>query len=122
MKVSVTGDVPDTPALSALEIAVLKLALAGDGLDRLRDQAEQAQIASRTYSGVGFVSKFRLPEAIPPAGDAQPTLVLGTHPRLPDAVEFLVELRGGRLHSLEAYCYEGMWPGDEAGFKLHTRT
>lgn len=118
MKVSVTGDVPDTPELSGLEIAVLGLALAGEGMDPLRDQAKQAEVASRTYSGVGFVSKFRLPDGLPPADSGAPAVVLGQHPQLPETAEFLVELRAGLLHSLEAYCYQGMWPGDEADFTL----
>lgn len=118
MKVSVTGEVPATPELSALELAVLDIALAGDALAPLREQSVRAEAASRTYSGVGFVTKFRIPADMPAVPGGQPARVIGRHPQLADAAEFLVELRDGRLHSLEAYCYEGMWPGDEAGFEL----
>lgn len=119
MKVSVTGEVPATPELSDLERAVLDVALAGDELAAAREQVARAGVVSRTYSGVGFVTKFRVPADAPAvATTAAPCVVLGRHPRIPAAAEFLVELRAGRLHSLEAYCYEGMWPGDEAGFSL----
>lgn len=118
MKVSVTGDVPDTPELSHLERAVLQTALAGDERVALREQAGRAEVASRTYSGVGFVTKFRLPADLPVADSAPPAKVVGRHPHLPAAAEFLVELREGRLHSLEAYCYEGQWPADESAFEL----
>jgi len=119
MKVSVTGDVPETPELSPLERAVLAVALAADEFSTLRDQVECTKVVSRTYSGVGFVTKFQVPADTPGvAAKAMPPVVMGGHPLLPDAAEFLLELRGGRLHSLEAYCYEGVWPGDEAGFSL----
>ncbi len=68
---------------------------------------------------MGFVSKFRVPADLPAAGPAAvPARVLGTHSQLPDAAEFLVEVRDGRLHGLEAFCYQGVWPGDEGGFRL----
>lgn len=122
MKVSVTGDVPATPELSPLERAVVAVALAADELSTLRDQVACTEVVSRTYSGVGFVTKFQVPADAPVAAPkAMPPVVMGRHPQLPDAAEFLLELRGGRLHSLEAYCYEGMWPGDETGFSLATK-
>lgn len=119
MKVSVTGDVPATPELSDLERAVFAVALADDELSAVRNQVLHTAVVSRTYSGVGFVTKFQVPADAPAAeATAVPRVVLGQHPFMPAAAEFLLELRGGRLHSLEAYCYEGMWPGDEAGFSL----
>jgi hypothetical protein len=121
MKVSVTGDVPATPELSPLETAVLKVALGGLDHDALRAQLDRVEVASRTYSGVGFVTKFRFLAELSTAGGALPAVVVGTHPQLPDAVEFLVEIRDGRLHGLEAFCYEGMWPADESLFEVRLR-
>ena len=122
MKVSITGDVPATPELSDLERAVLAVALAGDELSAVREQVAQATVVSRTYSGVGFVSRFKVPVDVPTAAaTAVPRVVLGRHPQLSAAAEFLLELRDGRLHSLETFCHEGMWPQDEAGFSLMAR-
>jgi len=121
MRVSVTGDIPETPALSELEQAVLKVALpAGD--NAWRAQLAQAEVASRTYSGVGFMTKLRLPPEAPNAdAAARVAAVAGTHQALPSGAEFLVDVRNGRLHSLEAFCYDGMWPTDESGFQLATK-
>ena len=121
MRVSVTGDIPETPALSELEQAVLKIALeAGD--TAWQAQLSLAQVASRTYSGVGFMTKLSLPADAPKAdAAARVAAVAGTHQSLPDGAEFLVDIRDGRLHSLEAFCYDGMWPSDESGFQLETK-
>ena len=121
MRVSVTGDIPETPALSELEQAVLSIALeAGD--TAWQAQLNLAQVASRTYSGVGFMTKFRLPADAPKAdAAARVPAVAGTHQALPSGAEFLVDIRDGLLHSLEAFCYDGMWPTDESGFQLETK-
>lgn len=119
MKVSVTGDVPATPELSQLERAVLAVALNGSDAAALRAQAERAQVVSRTYSGVGFLTRFRVPDAAPTAAaGAHVPPVAGAHPAVPGGAEFLVEIRNGRLHSVEAFCFDGMWPADENGFEL----
>jgi hypothetical protein len=44
--------------------------------------------------------------------------VLAAHPQLPERAEFLLQLRAGRLAVLEAYCFEGGWPADEAEFRV----
>jgi len=121
MRVSVNGDVPETPALSELEQAVLGIALqAGDPAWQV--QLDKAEVASRTYSGVGFMTKLRLPPDMPKAdAGARVAAVAGTHPALPSGAEFLLDIRDGRLHSLEAFCYDGMWPSDESGFQLATK-
>jgi hypothetical protein len=122
MKVPVTGDVPDTPALSTLERQVLEVALAADELAALREQLAGVEVVSRTYSGVGFLTRFRVPASAPAAPvKVAPAPVLGSHAQLADGAEFLVALRDGRLQSLEAYCYEGLWPADETGFRLAGR-
>jgi hypothetical protein len=111
--------------LSPLERAVLAAMLQGDpgadGLTVLRAQLAEASVASRTHSGVGFVTRIQVPDAIPPAVEAAlPRLrpVLAAHPQLTERAEFLLQLRGGRLAVLEAYCCEGSWPADEAEFRV----
>ncbi len=121
MRVSVTGDKPDTPDLSDLEQAVLSTALAGDGtgMSSLRRQLPAVQVMSRTLSGVGFVTRVQVADELPAAlpVPAMP-IVRGEHPELPGGAEFLLQLKDGRLHTIEAFCFEGIWPADESAFRL----
>jgi hypothetical protein len=109
--------------LSPLERAALAALLAGEGhgLQVLRDQLGKATVASRTHSGVGFVTRIVVPDdvpALPVAATPRLQPLRAAHPRLAEAAQFLLELRGGRLAVLEAYCFEGMWPADEAQFRM----
>jgi len=109
--------------LSRLERAVLTSILKGDGAELaiLRGQLVGATVLSRTYSGVGFVTRIAVPDDAPALAEgANPRLpaVLAAHPGLAEHAEFLLQLRGGRLAVLEAYCYAGGWPADEAEFRV----
>jgi len=114
------------PALTALERAVLDVALAADTElnARLRAQIEAAVVTTRTPSGVGFMTKFAVPAdlAAPdrPADDTLPA-VFGEHPQLPGGAEFVLQVKAGRLNTIEAFCYEGMWPADESLFRVELR-
>ena len=109
--------------LTPLERAVLRAGLEGDGigLAELRSQLEQAVVVARTPSGVGFMTKLRIPmdAPIPPAGSvaALPT-VYGQHPDLPEGAEFLIQIKDGRINCIEAFCYQGMWPAEESAFRV----
>lgn len=111
--------------LTRLERAVLQAAFQGDGagLAALRSQAELAIAVSRTPSGVGFMTKLQIPADAPclPAGApaAVPT-IYGEHPDLPEGAEFLIQLKDGRVNCIEAFCYQGMWPADEAAFRIRS--
>jgi len=112
----------DQMELTDLERQVLKTAL--EGLDALRLQAETAGVISRTSSGVGFVTKLRISPESEFAGDAAASRVpvlAATHPALPGGAEFLIQVKNGRLNCIEAFCFEGMWPADEALFRLWKR-
>jgi len=109
--------------LSPLERAVLTAMLRGDGegFKALNAQLARATVASRTHSGVGFVTRIEVPGQVPAAPEAA-TLrlraVFADHPQLKDPAEFLLQLRAGRLAVLEAYCFEGVWPADETEFQV----
>jgi hypothetical protein len=118
MRVAITGDVPDTPELTELERAIFAAALAGDRFAALREQADAAEVVSRTGSGVGFVTRLRLPDGVATAGEVVVPVVYGRHPALPEPAEFMLQLKDGRLHTIEAFCFQGMWPADEAGFEF----
>ena len=108
--------------LSRLERAVLTAMLRdGDDLAPLRAQLAGATVVSRTHSGVGFVTRIDVPDALPSAvegASARLRPVLADHPQLAERAEFLLQLRAGRLAVLEAYCFEGGWPADEAEFRV----
>lgn len=116
----------NSPGLSTLERAVLDVALApetGDN-ERLREQASVATVSTRTPSGVGFMTKLQVPETLTlmsaPDDDTLPA-VFGSHPHLPAGAEFVLQVKAGRLNTIEAFCYEGMWPGDESLFRVEVR-
>lgn len=113
------GEDATTPEMSALERAVLLAALRGDAshLPALREQAAAARVLRRTPSGVGFVTRLGVPDELPRADGIVP-VVRGRHPLLPAGAEFLVQVAGGRLNSIEAFCYDGSWPADESLFEL----
>ena len=118
MRVAITGDVPETPELTELEQAVLDAALAGDQFAGLRAQVARVEVVSRTGSGVGFVTRLRVPDAVAVAVDTPVPVVNGRHPALPEPAEFMLQVKDGRLHTIEAFCFQGMWPADEAGFEI----
>jgi len=117
------GDTDGPGALSALERTVLEQVLAGDdpALEPLRRQVAMATAGGRTWSGVGFLTRLAVPADAPAAaGDAGHRLrpLLARHPALGEPVEFLLQVRAGRVATLEAFCGDGYWPEDEAAFRL----
>ncbi len=117
----------DSPDLTALERAVLIAALDCDDriVTTLSAQANEAKALIRTPSGVGFVTKLQVPGALrlPDSTelDSLP-LVFGQHPDLPSGAEFVLQVKDGRLNSIEAFCYEGMWPRDESLFTFEVKS
>jgi len=116
-----------SPELTKLERAVLEASLTG--VDRATlisgPWFEGANVEFRTPSGVGFVTKLRndnsscLPNL--PAGESL-SVVYAEHPELPSGAEFVLQVKDGRVCSIEAFCYEGMWPDDESLFRIRTPT
>jgi hypothetical protein len=109
-----------SPELTSLERAVLETAL-GSGDEyatKLNAQANEAKAVVRTPSGVGFVTKLQVPEKYrsQDATSEPLPLVFGRHPELPAGAEFVLQIKDGRLNSIEAFCFEGMWPRDESLF------
>ena len=107
--------------LSAIERSVLTAVLRGEGeaFATLRAQLAQASVVSRTYSGVGFMTRFAVPDGVP-AILATPRLqpLAAEHPQLSEPAEFVLALRDGRLASLEAFCFAGSWPADADRFRV----
>jgi hypothetical protein len=113
----------DSPELSNLERSVLDVALSGDhpSIAILRNQVMIAQVASRTPSGVGFMTKLRLPRDVilsPDRDMPAVPIVYAEHPQLPGGAEFLLQIKDGHINCIEAFCYEGMWPADDSLFRV----
>ena len=112
--------------LTPLERAVLGAFAARLGAPgaTLLQQRDGATVVNRSHSGVGFVTRLAVPAEIPAlgadgaaaAGRSGP--LYASHPALGAPAEFLVQVKAGRVASIEAYCHEGMWPAEEAGFRL----
>jgi hypothetical protein len=84
-------------------------------------QCRQARVVNRSHSGVGFVTRFEVPaDAAALADDAARRVgaVYASHPALREPAEFLIQVKEGRLASIEAFCFDGMWPPDEADFRI----
>ena len=109
-----------SPELTGLERAVLETALSADGIDpELRRQIDTARVLGRTPSGVGFMTKIEVPDTLSAASaSAAVPVVAAEHPELPSGAEFVLQVKNGRLSSIEAFCHEGMWPTDEDAFRL----
>jgi hypothetical protein len=108
--------------LTGLERAVLEAAIYGHPrITEFMAQLDVARVVVRTPSGVGFVTKLQVPEALSLTEhadvDALPA-ILAEHPALTSGAEFIFQVKAGRINCIEAYCYEGMWPTDETLFRV----
>lgn len=109
--------------MSPLERAViddLAKRLGGAGV-AVAAQGARARVASRSHSGVGFVTRLEVPADAPPVeatAAARAGIVYASHPALAEPAEFLVQFRDGRLATIEAFCGSGLWPEDDAGFRV----
>jgi len=117
------NDPPSQLVLTPLERSVLKAVgrRLGDAGRLLEAQCDSLRVSSRTHSGVGFVTRLEVPEGVGGLpDDVEPRVgtLYASHPALDHGAEFLVQLKGGRVASIEAFCPEGMWPADEAGFRV----
>ena len=91
---------------------------AGEGVEK---QLAGLVVVSRNHSGVGFVTRLRIADGVsplPPGAAVAMRPVQASHPELQEPAQFLVQLKGGYLASIEAFCHEGMWPLDASRFSL----
>jgi hypothetical protein len=112
----------DSPNLTDLERSVLETACSATGVDaRFCQQIDVATVTVRTPSGVGFVTGLSIPAECHVRGLANGMaipLIAGEHPELPSGAEFVIQVKNGCINSIEAFCFEGMWPTDESLFKI----
>jgi hypothetical protein len=117
----------DFSALTALERAVVDAAIAPDSdvNTKFGQQVERATVTVRTPSGVGFVTKLSIPDELAISEQENvstlPTIT-GEHPHLRSGAEFVLQVKGGKINSIEAFCFEGLWPDDESQFTVRAGT
>ena len=118
-----TESTQTSPELTALERTVLNAALAGiDPAASISGSPfEGMKVELRTPSGVGFVTKLRRDDSSRLKNlleiNSLP-VIYAEHPELPSGAEFVLQVKDGRVNSIEAFCYEGMWPDDESLFRI----
>lgn len=111
--------------LDKFERAVLEKLFAGDHavLAVLREQAQEARIASRKYTGAGFFLAFEVPPNAPVFSTQE--FHFGDVSAVIDGLRygagFVVFVRDGRLDTLEGYSYEEPWPNKIRDFELSYR-
>lgn len=109
--------------LTPLEKAVLENLAEGLGAagSTLQAQIPELRVVNRTHSGVGFVTRLEPAEnaqGLPAEAARRIRAVYASHPQLREPAEFMVQFKAGRLATIEAFCPEGMWPADDAGFRV----
>lgn len=104
--------------LEEFEKQVMDGLLAGDDplLETLRRQYEGATVRDREMTAMGFVTRFDVPESIPPIDrkllhldDLQIELEGAEAP-----ADTSVHIHHGRIRSLECFVYEGTFPREPA--------
>ncbi|MGB4727353.1 MAG: hypothetical protein WBH86_08105 [Thermogutta sp.] len=109
--------------LRPLEARVMEMMLAGDHpvLNVLRDQLDASHVLERTYTGVGFFTKFYVPPEMPriKAGRVVIDDVRGEirdyyGPGRSWVCHFLLFVEGGVIDTLEGATPDDEWTNDES--------
>jgi hypothetical protein len=108
--------------LTRLERAVLEMFLSGDhpALAQLRQQLPTCQVASRAFTGIGFITELHCGASKEPYlfFDVVLNDVYAQIEGLDHGAGFLLFVKGGRLDGLEGYCYVDSWPDSIGNFEL----
>ncbi len=107
--------------LTDLEQAVLQKLLIGNHpvLETLRQQVEQARLASREYTGVGFYCNIEIPESAPEVSrDLQLGDVHAEIEGLKRGAGFVLFVSDGRVKTLEGYTYDEPWPDTVQAYSI----
>lgn len=108
------------------EAAIMELLLAGDDpvLDALRAQYEASSVKKRMFSGVGLMANFDVPMDLPTA-DGKSLFFLSDGCADINGSKaiagFQVQVKSGRIKTLEAYTYSDPWPAQIFSFDVFYR-
>jgi hypothetical protein len=93
-----------------------------DILCTLRKQFKMARVESRIFTGVGFYTQYSIPKEAPIIKEAKSFQlgdVIGEIEGVPGGVGFVLFIKEGAIHLLEAYTYgEYEWPESITNYKL----
>src|SRR5712672_364039 len=108
--------------LNKLELRVLEMLLNGNHslLSLMRQQVELANVTSREMTGVGFFTKFVIPDEARLPGNLSFELsdVSGSAKNVTHGVGFVLFIRDGAISMLEGYTYDEPWPDKLQDLKL----
>jgi hypothetical protein len=109
--------------MTPLENAVLQGLLSGedDDLAILRQQAAEAKVYFRKFTGVGFFAEFAVPpdaKRLPQSTKFKLGDVNGTAENVKYALGFVLYVNDGVLSALEGYTYDEPWPDEVHGLVL----
>lgn len=101
--------------MNSLERQVMEFALWGEhaALELIREQLSTATVASREYTGVGFFTKFTVPDIAPRLPFSGRIVIGDVYAEVADVqagTGFLVFLERGTLDMLECFTYVETWP------------
>lgn len=98
------------------------LRLADPVMDAFRAQLAACRTKSREFTGVGFVTRLVVPQALTAAGIDRLILsdVGAEIDGLPHGAGFALFIEGGMLECLEGFTYDGPWPDLIESFTLRT--
>jgi hypothetical protein len=111
-------------ALTFLEEEVLRKLLDGklEWLAGLREQARVMEVRSRELTGVGFFTRFFVPDSAPRLTD-KPSFVFGDVSAEVNDLEhgagFLLFVTDGAIDVLEGYSYDEPWPDSIHTFRVY---
>jgi hypothetical protein len=110
--------------LTPLEHAVLEKLLFGDS-ERyrvLQNQIHALRVRERKMTGVGFFTRFSIPDDIPKLPDEATFQIGGVGADISDlehGAGFVLFINNGQIETLEGFTYDEPWPQNVHNFHLH---
>lgn len=106
-----------------LEQAVIEMLLAGNDevLFVLREQLEGCEVKSREQTGVGFYTKFELPDSVEISLNVRSFKigdVFAEIEGIKHGAGFILYVEDGKLDMLEGYTFDDPWPSEIGKFQL----
>ncbi len=110
--------------LTPLEQAVLEKILSGESARYhvLRYQIPASRVRERKMTGVGFFTRFSIPDDIPKLPDEATFQIGGVGANINDlehGAGFVLFVEDGQIETLEGYTYDEPWPRNVHSFHLH---
>lgn len=110
--------------LTPLEQAVLEKLLSGEseGYRILQKQIPTLRVTERKMTGVGFFTRFSLPDEAPKLPDGASVEISDVGADLTDlkhGAGFVLFIRKGGINMLEGFTYGEPWPRDVRSFYLY---